>query len=344
MSIDTSYKQVSEVTSNAPTLDTTFSYANLYAAFQKCCKGVRWKRSVQSYIVNAATRIARLWLALHERRYKPRPQHNFTIMERGKKRNISALTFEDRIVHKCLCDNYLQHELSKRLIYDSGATLKGKGLSFTERRLTCHLQRFFRKHGNNGFVLRVDVHNFFQSIDHEILFSKYRQVIQNDELYHFVCSTVQGDVGLGLGSQVSQISAMYYLNDLDHFIKERLHIKYYGRYMDDMYLISASREELERAIGYIRAEMVKLKLELNEEKTVITPLHEGFVFCKTKYLLKSNGKILRLITTNTFKSMHRKLKKGVDLTCVLPSWRAYLSKFNARKRTRLFAKKEKLKL
>ena len=152
MSIDASYDSVSEATSLAPTIESTFSYDNLYAAFIKCCKGVRWKRSVQNYSINAAMRIARLWRAINERRYKGHPHHNFPVMERGRRRDISALGFEDRIVHKCLCDNFLQHELSRHFIYDSGATLKGKGLSFTEHRLTCHLQRYFRQYGNKGFV------------------------------------------------------------------------------------------------------------------------------------------------------------------------------------------------
>ena len=344
MSIDASYNNVSEATSLAPTIESTFSYDNLYAAFIKCCKGVRWKRSVQNYSINAAMRVARLWRSINERTYTGQPHRHFTVVERGKRRDISALGFEDRVVHKCLCDNFLQHELSRHFIYDSGATLKDKGLSFTERRLTCHLQRYFRHYGNKGFVLKVDIHNFFQSIDHEILFAKYRKVIADDELYQFVCSCIADEPGLGLGSQVSQISAMFYLNDLDHVIKEKLHIKYYGRYMDDMYLLSNSREELEYALEVIKEQIATLKLTISENKTAITPLKSGFVFCKTRYILRDTGEILRLITTKTFKSMHRKLKKGVDLTCVLPSWKAYLSKFNATRRTRQFAKREKIKL
>lgn len=342
MNTDGSCDLASEPISGVPTLDEIFSYGHLYDAFIKCCKGVRWKRSVQNYSLDATMRIARLWRQIHDGTYKMGEQRHFWKNEHGKLRNISALHFEDRIVHKCLCDNFLQRELSRHLIYDSGATLKKKGLSFAERRLTCHLQRYYRKYGNSGYVLRVDIHHYFESIDHEILFAALRKVIADDKVYDFVHSAIPNEIGLGLGSQISQICAMFYLNKVDHYIKERLGIEYYGRYMDDMYLLSNSREELENALEKITAMLKDLKLELNPDKTKIIPLREGFVFCKVKYLLTETGKILRLITTNTFKSMHKKIKHGVDIEPIIPSWKAYLSKFNAHRRIQNFCKKEKI--
>lgn len=56
-----------------------------------------------------------------------------------------------------------------------------------------------------------------------------------------VIDSFEGDRGLGLGSQISQIMELLVLNDLDHFIKEKLHIKYYIRYMDDFILIHPDR-------------------------------------------------------------------------------------------------------
>lgn len=341
---DASYNRVGEATITAPLFEKIFSYRNLYRAFYDCCEGVRWKRSVQNYSLNATMRIARLWRSLNARKYKGKPVFEFNRAERGKLRHIKALAFEDRIVHKCLCDNYLVKELSRHLIYDNSATLKGKGPEFSIKRTICHLQRFYRKYGNAGYVLRIDIHNYFASIDHKILFAKFRKVIEDDEVYNFVCSLIPDEVGLGLGSQISQIAAVFFLNDLDHFIKERLHIKLYGRYMDDMYLISHSREELESALTAIASKLRELNLELNPEKTKITKLSEGFVFCKAKYLLWENGKILRLVTSTTFKSMHRKIRKGVDLAPVIPSWRDHLKHFDAIHRTRKFEKKEKIKI
>ena len=62
-----------------------------------------------------------------------------------------------------------------------------------------------------------------------------------------------GEVGLGLGSQISQVSALMYPNKLDHYIKEELRIQAYGRYMDDGYLVHESKEHLQHCLQEIAA-------------------------------------------------------------------------------------------
>jgi hypothetical protein len=58
-------------------------------------------------------------------------------------------------------------------------------------------------------------------------------------------------VSLGMGSQVSQNAAIFYPNTLDHFIKEKLRIKYYGRYMDDLYLVHGDKTYLQYCLAEI---------------------------------------------------------------------------------------------
>ena len=227
------------------TINTVFSFENLYRAYEKSTNGVKWKLSTQNFMVNACCRIARIRNKILNETYKNQPMRFFTICERGKSRNISALSFQDRVVHKCFCENYLTPLLSKSLIYDSGATIKGKGLSFTRKRVITHLQKYFRKYGNCGYVLKIDFHNYFESINHEILGNKLRKYIKDEDMFNLCMNFIAlNKQGLGLGSQVSQIIAMFYLNEIDHMIKEKLHCKYYGRYMDDLYIIEKSKRKL----------------------------------------------------------------------------------------------------
>lgn len=320
---DVSYNNVCD------TIDTIFTYNNLYKAYEKCTLGVKWKWSTQNYMVNACIRIARLHKKILSNTYKSPSAREFYISERGKRRKITALGFEDRVVNKCLCDNYLNPLLSKSLIYDSGATLKGKGLSFTKNRVICHLQRFYRKYGNNGYVLKLDLKHYFESIDHEILFQKLSKKVKDEQVLNLIKQLVNtNEIGLGLGSQVSQISAMFYLNELDHFIKEKLRCKYYGRYMDDMYILDNDYYKLLKIKHIIQEYVKKDKLELNVNKSNIYSLKNGFVFCKTRYKLTDNGKIKKLITTKTFKSMIKKIKKGIDVSNIMPSFLSYISEFN----------------
>lgn len=314
------------------TINAIFSFNNLYNAYEKCTNGVKWKWSTQNYMVNACCRIARLEIKIKNGIYKSPSPRYFTINERGKKRDITALGFEDRVVNKCLCDNYLNPTLQKTLIHDNGATIKNKGLSFTKKRVICHLQKFYRHYGNKGYVLKMDIHHYFESIDHDILIDKMRKKIKDRSLLAFVKQLMDTcDKGLGLGSQVSQIGAVYYMNEVDHYIKEKLHCKYYGRYMDDMYILSNDKEFLKRTLKIIIKLLKPLSLEVNLSKSKIYDLDKGFVFCKTRYILTDTGKVLKLLTSRSVKSMKRKIKKGIDIQNIIPAFKSYMDDFNAHK-------------
>ena len=331
ISSDTSYSnKVSEVRNTTFLFRFIFSFDNLYNSFLACCKGVRWKYSVQNYSLNACCRIARLQKRLFNKTYDLSKVKEFILNERGKTRKISALTFEDRIVMKCLCDNFLVALLSKSLVYDSGATIKRKGLSFTKKRVICHLQRFYRKHKNNGYALTIDFRHYFESINHNIMIDLIREKARDDDIIDLIKRVfVTTKDGLGLGSQVSQISAMYYLSELDHLFKEKFKIKYYERYADDILLISSSFNKLKHIKSILDKLVDNRELKINKSKTHIYELSKGFVFCKTRYRLLESGKILKLLVSNSYQSMKRKIKKGVDIANILPSFYSYMKDFNA---------------
>lgn len=322
------------------TIDAIFSFENLYNSYLKCVKGVKWKHTTQDFMFNACFRVAKIYKSIHNGTYKMDNMHFFKVCERGKVRDISALSLKDRIVHKCLCDNYLTPLLSKSLIYDSGATIKNKGILFAKNRTVAHLQKYYRKYGNQGYVLRVDFHSYFESIDHDILAKQLRKRIKNDDLYNFTISLIPRNIkGLGLGSQISQICAMYYVNEIDHFCKEKLHLKFYSRYMDDIYIISHNFNVLKNALKHIIRKAKELNLTINKGKTKIGALSQGFVFCKVRYVLTESGKVLKLMTTNSFRSMKRKMKLGLNQHELIESWKSYVAWFDAYNKYTLFSKR-----
>ena len=312
------------------TIDSIFSFENLYNSYLKCTNGVKWKQTTQDFMFNAWYRVAKIYKSIKNRTYEMDSMHFFTLMERGKLRNISALSLKDRIVHKCLCENHLTPLLAKQLIYDSGATIKGKGILFSKNRIITHLQKYYRKHGTSGYVLRVDFKSYFESIDHEILLGQLRKNIKDTDLYNLCIKMIPKDVkGLGLGSQISQICAMYYVNSIDHYCKEKLHLRFYSRYMDDICVISNSKKELKNTLKVIIKMSKDLKLNINKNKTKIYELKNGFTFCKVRYKLTETGKVLKFITSNSFRSMKNKVKKhSFDLTNIIPSWKSYVKWFN----------------
>ena len=267
-----------------------FSFKNLYNSYLKCCKGVNWKTSTKNFRMRAIQKISELHEKLINKKYKSNGFSEFNITERGKTRQVKAVHISERIVQKCMCDYWLCPLLSKRLIYDNGATLKGKGLSFALKRTKCHLQRYWRKYGTGGYVLTFDFSKFFDSIDHERLKSKIAKLTTDTDIFDLYCQLIDnfGQKGLGLGSQISQISALFYLSDIDHAIKERLKCKYYLRYMDDGFIIESDKTRLEN----IRLELIVLSeaenMPLNANKTKIERLVD-FKFLKRHWTITRRG-------------------------------------------------------
>ena len=112
--------------------------------------------------------------------------------------------------------------------------------------------------------------------------------------------------GLPIGNMSSQIIAILYLNELDHFVKEKLHIKYYIRYMDDGILLHKDKEYLKYCLKEIENIIHKYKLELNH-KTEIVNIKQGFDFLGFRYYIK-NGKVIMKVKNQTKKRFKRKLK------------------------------------
>ena len=93
----------------------------------------------------------------------------------------------------------------------------------------------------DGWILKADVHHFFASIDHNILKEKLRRKVADDRIFALMCTYIDSTDGLPLGYQTSQLLALMYLDEFDHWVKETLHARYYGRYMDDFYIIHEER-------------------------------------------------------------------------------------------------------
>lgn len=82
-----------------------------------------------------------------------------------------------------------------------------------------------------------------------------------------------------LGNLTSQFFANVYLNELDQFIKHKLRIKHYIRYVDDFVIIHKSKAYLEKCRKEIDEFLIeKLRIGLHPDKTRIFPLKQGTEF------------------------------------------------------------------
>lgn len=288
----------------------TFGTIALIRSAEKCRKGVGWKPSVQSYHANLCLNSRRSSRKIIEGSWKTKGFHEFDIIERGKPRHIKSVAFEERCIQRSLCDNFITPILSRSLTYDNGATLPGKGTDFALDRLTKHLKDFFRKHGRDGYIWFYDFKSYFANISIRKLKEKTNRHLPEcaqRRMFHYFIDAFE-DEGLGLGSQVSQISAVFYANELDHMIKDQLGVKQSARYMDDGYVICHSISQIRRIIKDTRRKCRELGITMNEKKCQIVPLHKPFRFLKTRFFLTETGKVVKRINREAVTKERRKLR------------------------------------
>ena len=247
--------------------DSAIEFGNLYKALKEACRNVRWKDSVVGYEANGLKNTYRLRQDLLSGRYKISPYQHFKVYE-PKEREIVATRIRDRQYQRALCNGGMYEDFVEHLVHDNGACQNGKGTDFTLDRMVAHLRKYYNKHGTEGWVLKCDIRKFFPSTSHEVAKMAVRKRISDQRAAQAVMDVIDsfgGDVGIGLGSQISQLVELSVLDDLDHFVKERLGIKHYLRYMDDFILIHPDKEYLKYCLEQIKIFVKFTGLQLNDK-------------------------------------------------------------------------------
>jgi hypothetical protein len=248
---------------------------------------------VAAYELDAETRLLRLQERLQEGTYVPGAYRTFVIQE-WKRRRISAAPFEDRIVHHALC-RVIEPIWEARFIHDTYACRRGKGtLAALDR-----AQHFARGH---GYVLQLDIREFFPSIDHAILETTLARHIGDQRVLTLCHAIIAGgrDIlaeeytpvyfpgddlfavnrprGLPIGNLTSQFWANVVLHPLDLFIKQELHCRAYVRYCDDLLLFADDKMALHQWADAIQNRLADLRLTVHANRIRIAPVTAGFPF------------------------------------------------------------------
>ncbi len=319
-------------------------------AMHKSLKGVRWKHSVQDFEESPLCNIYGIIEGFKNGGTTTKINlSRATVVERGKTREITPIRIEQRIIEHVLCDNIIMPIFQPRLIYANGASLPGKGTDF-ERRLMDRYMADAVKNGYE-YAVQFDFKKYFDSIPHKLIKrciydgiddEQIRAIIMNIVTQHkrgyYMIQNGKGnknhrpetiitndeykakikrleameDSGICLGSQVSQALALLIPNELDHYIKDTLRIKYYARYMDDGIILCKDKDEANLIYNLVKRKVDKLGLILNDKKTRIVKLSRGFTFLKVRYYVKS-GKIYKRLHKQGIVRMRRKLKRMFGL-------------------------------
>ena len=289
-------------------------FHNMYKAYRKAKCGKDFKKSSARFNLAALDGVNALISQLRNKTYTVSGYNEFKVYE-PKERLIQTTSFKDKVVQHCLCDNVIMPRLERVFILDNCAGQKGKGTLLGLDRLSDQMEEFHSKYGFDGYILKCDITKYFYNISHRQL----KDIVS----YHFgydpdVCwlcnlyiDSTEGK-GLPLGNQINQGFALLYLDGIDKLIKHELGIEYYGRYMDDFYLIHPSKDYLKYCLEVIRKYLETLDLTLNG-KTQIFPFKNGVSYLGFHTYVTSEGQAIRRLKNQNKRNAQKKFLRMAKL-------------------------------
>lgn len=270
-------KKVKDIYCNLITL------SNVFSSYDEFKKGKRKSIELQQFEQKAEDNLFVLYDKLKNKKYLPGTYTSFYVQD-PKQRLIHKAPIIDRIVHH-LVSKKLEVIFEPTFISHSYSCRKNKG---THKGLR-DLQRFTRKISKNNtqkcWALKCDIRKFFASVNQKILFQILTKKIVDKDFLSLLSNIIKSfnsgivNKGMPIGNLTSQLFANIYLNELDQYIKHKLKIHYYIRYMDDFVILSSNKYYLEKLIPTVKFFLENnLDLELHPKKVKIFNLKNGIDF------------------------------------------------------------------
>lgn len=283
-----------------------FSLADWVNAYLACRRTKRRKHTATAFEINQEAELTALQAAVADGSYTPGPSTCF-IITRPRPREVWAAEFRDRVVHHLLY-NAIGPAIERTFIADSCACIPGRGTLYAVRRLEHHVRSASHNWSRPAWYLKMDLANFFVSIDKAILADQLRAKIRDPQLLdlalqilwqdprpgavhqsdpklmarvppHKRLSEAPAGKGLPIGNLSSQFYANIHLDALDQFVKQRLRVRHYVRYVDDFVLLHESPQQLNAWRAQIEAFLPeRLQLQVNPAKTILQPVARGIDF------------------------------------------------------------------
>ena len=258
-------------------------------------------------------------------------KYNIFLITDPKCRVIMSQSIEDKIINHLIAEYLLVRVFENRYIDSMCATRVNKGSGYATKLMKKYLNEIKLKY-NTFYILKLDIKKYFYNIDHNVLKRILKDNIKDKDALNILFKVIDStndkyineriiklkekrinflnnkylieetkniplyeyNKGCPIGDQTSQSFGLIYLNEICHFIKEELHIKYFINYMDDFIIIHHDKTYLKNCLDIIRNKLFNnYKLELNN-KTRIYNINEGVEFLGFRYILKNNKIIIKL--------------------------------------------------
>lgn len=317
-------KRISNIYENICALD------NIKQAIMKASLGKRKQNRTKKVIDNIDLYAIKIQQLLLDKKYKPSPYVIKTIQDSssGKIREIFKPHFyPDQIIHWALILQIQSIIMRGMYKYNCGS-VPGRGTSYGQKTLRKWLDN---DHRNTKYCLKMDISKFYPSTDNETLKKMFRRKIKDANCLWLIDKIIDSNKGLPIGNYTSQWFANFFLEGLDHLIKEKLGVKYYIRYVDDLVLLGPNKKKLHKARIAISdyLESIHLKLKGNWQVFKINKRDIdflGFRFFRHKTILRKRN-ALRI--RRRFKKIGKKKNLSYKDACAVISYWGWIKRSNS---------------
>lgn len=216
------------------------SLDNLRLADRNACKSKKWQNGVIAHLKNREKNILELHKVLVNREFKTSIYSNFTIFDKKEREIFSLPYFPDRILHHAILQ-IISPIFIKCFISQTYSCIPKRGI----HKCLKDVNKALRDRENTIYCLSLDIRKFYPSINKSTIKDMLRRKFKDRDLLNLLDGIVDSHYkGLPIGSYTSQFFGNFYLSYFDHWIKENLRIKYYFRYMDNIFIFSSSKSHL----------------------------------------------------------------------------------------------------
>jgi len=310
--------------------DEALTFDKFLSAYARAHRGKSARPEVVIFDRRALLNVYQIYQTVKAGRYQPSQYRQFEITD-PKPRTIYSLPFTDRIIHQWLVEEFIKPFYIPRFIADSYACVPERGTHKAVNKAEEFIRRMYREHGDSFYIVKMDISKFFYSIDRNVLYNILARRIADKRLLDLIRRVIFSydltEKGIPIGNYTSQYFANIYMNELDQFVKHRLKVRHYVRYMDDFVCFVQGKGEARDIYSAIAVFLDKeLKLALNK-KSRYYPAKFGLDFCG--FRLKNGKRLLRLRSKRSGRRIVQEYAKTGDTEALqrsLAGWMGHAGK------------------
>lgn len=267
-------------------------------------KGKKNRASVRRVLDNLDAYADKIVEMLKNKTYYLRPTHNKEIVEKGKKRMLTISPFyPNRIIDYIVtttCKPYIKRSMYRYCV----GNVDKRGISDGKK----YIARNYKKY---KYYIKLDIRHFYPSVTSDALCAFLSRKIRDRDFLDLCVFLVRSCPDMPIGSYYSQWFSNWYLEEIDHKIKEQYGAELYVRYVDDMLIMSNNRRKLSRIMYSISRELAPLGLSLKRferpEEVSVRPIYFlGFRFCREEIKLR----------VRNFRRLNRRARSARRHICV----------------------------